>query len=283
MDRNDFFIWEERKNILPQTKSYKQEENGKCDITTETKKDVKKKHLRDTIKKGGIYKIIHKESGKYYIGSTISFKKRWITHRYKLNNNLHENDHLQNAWNKYGKNAFQFLVIEYIDNKNDLLRLEQTYLDKIKLDFENKIDSHYNQRYNACKVEMTNEIKEKIGNANRGRKHTDFTKLKMSFSRTDKKHWGYGKPRSEETKKLLSKKLKGRKLNSETIQKMSLNRKGSNNPAYDPTIYHFYNKNLNLHKYCTKFQLKTEFNLRENVSALCKGKRNIVKGWILIK
>lgn len=283
MNENNFFIWEENKNISQPQTNCKQDENDKCDTTTEIKNCVEKKHSQDIIRKGGIYKIIHKESGKYYIGSTVSFRKRWISHRYKLNNNFHENDHLQNAWNKYGSREFEFLVVEYVDNKNDLLTLEQFYLDKIKSDFENKIDSHYNQRYDAFKLKMTEEMKEKIGNANRGRKHTNVAKSKMSFSRKGEKHWGYGKTRSKETKELISKKLKGRKMSAEFSRKTSIRTKGVNNPAYDPTIYHFYNKNLNLHKYCTKYELKTEFNLRNNVSALCKGKRNIVKGWILIK
>jgi group I intron endonuclease len=283
MNEKHISIWEENKNTLPNPKNFKQEEIVKCDITNETKKDVEKNLLKDTIKKGGIYKIIHKETGKYYVGSTVCFRKRWITHRYKLNNNLHENKHLQNAWNLYGKNAFEFIKVEYIDDKQKLLIVEQNYLDKIKYDFENKIDSHYNQRYDAFKVEMTPEIKEKIGNANRGRKHTDVTKLKMSKSRTGKKHWAFGKKRSEEFRKLLSERSKGRKISDETKIKMSFSRKGSKNPFYDSNIYHFYNKNLNLHKYCTKYELKIEFNIKSNLSALFSGRRSIVKGWILIK
>jgi hypothetical protein len=278
----DTIIWEERESILPNQKNYKHGKTDKCVTTTEIKNDVEKNHLKDIIKKGGIYKIIHKQSGKYYIGSTVCFRKRWITHRYKLNNNLHENDHLQNAWNKYGKHEFEFLAVECVDNKNDLLRLEQIYLDKIKSDFENKIDSHYNQRYDAFKLKITEEMKEKISNANRGKKHTNIAKSKMSFSRKGEKHWGYGKTRNNETKELISKKLKGRKMSDEFSRKLSIRTKGINNPAYDPTIYHFYNKNLNLHKYCTKYQLKTEFNIKSNISGLCNRKRNVVKGWILL-
>jgi len=280
---NDNIIWDENKNTSQTQISCKPEKIDKCDTTTEIKNVVEKNRLKDTIKIGGIYKIIHKDTGKYYVGSTVSFRKRWITHRYKLNNNFHENKHLQNAWNIYGKSAFEFIAVEYIKDKDELLIVEQTYLNKIKYDFENKIDSHYNQRYDVFKVEMTDEIKEKISIANRGRKHTDVAKSKMSFSRKGEKHWGYGKPRSKETKKLLSNKLKGRKLNAETVQKMSLRLKGSNNPAYDSNIYHFYNKSLNLHKNCTKYELKTEFNIKSNLSALFSGRRNIVKGWILIK
>ena len=61
----------------------------------------------------GVYVIRNIENGKMYIGSTSnSFRKRWETHRKRLKENKHHSTHLQSAYNKYGKDCFEFQVIE---------------------------------------------------------------------------------------------------------------------------------------------------------------------------
>lgn len=78
--------------------------------------------------KKGIYCIINTINYKRYIGSTSeSFKKRWTFHKWELNNNKHKNNHLQNAWNKYGSKNFEFIIIEILQEK--FLEKEQTWID----------------------------------------------------------------------------------------------------------------------------------------------------------
>ena len=63
----------------------------------------------------GIYKIINKVNGKYYVGSTTQLytsRSRWNNHKQALIRGNHRNSHLQNAWNKYGPDAFEFIIIE---------------------------------------------------------------------------------------------------------------------------------------------------------------------------
>lgn len=60
----------------------------------------------------GIYKIENKVNGKVYIGQSVNIDTRWYNHRNELNGNRHHNEHLQNAWNKYGSNSFDFILIE---------------------------------------------------------------------------------------------------------------------------------------------------------------------------
>lgn len=60
----------------------------------------------------GIYKIENKVNGKIYVGQSIDIDTRWYNHRNELNGNRHCNEHLQNAWNKYGENSFEFIIIE---------------------------------------------------------------------------------------------------------------------------------------------------------------------------
>ena len=60
----------------------------------------------------GIYKIENKANGKVYIGQSIDIDTRWYNHTRELNGNRHYNSHFQRAWNKYGKDNFEFVIIE---------------------------------------------------------------------------------------------------------------------------------------------------------------------------
>lgn len=69
--------------------------------------------------KGGIYLITNKVNGKKYVGSTHNFELRWRGHRSMLNRKVHFNSHLQNAWNKYGEESFEFSILETLDDSID--------------------------------------------------------------------------------------------------------------------------------------------------------------------
>jgi group I intron endonuclease len=68
----------------------------------------------------GIYKILNKINNKIYIGSATDIKKRWRDHKWHLNHNIHHNPHLQSAWNKYGRDNFEFSII-LVCSANELL------------------------------------------------------------------------------------------------------------------------------------------------------------------
>jgi group I intron endonuclease len=76
----------------------------------------------------GVYAIINMVNNKVYIGSSKDIYGRWVQHRYKLDNNIHHSKYLQNAWNKYGKDNFEFKIIEVIDEKL-LFECEQKWYD----------------------------------------------------------------------------------------------------------------------------------------------------------
>lgn len=117
------------------------------------------KHL---LKRTGVYKIVNKINGKAYYGSSAdNFYNRLSTHISKLNRKLHQNTHLQNAWNKYGQDSFEFFIVLLCVPK-DCLFYEQLYLDKY---WDNCINC-----YNIC---------QKAGNMF-GYRHTNKTKEKMS-------------------------------------------------------------------------------------------------------
>ena len=67
----------------------------------------------------GIYSILNKINNKCYIGKSTQIETRWTSHKYYLNKNKHNNKHLQNSWNKYGENNFEFYIL--IECSNDVL------------------------------------------------------------------------------------------------------------------------------------------------------------------
>ncbi len=56
----------------------------------------------------GVYTIRHRESGNLYVGSSKNVRRRLSAHMGHLRKGAHHASHLQNAWNKYGHDAFDF-------------------------------------------------------------------------------------------------------------------------------------------------------------------------------
>ena len=63
----------------------------------------------------GIYTITNTKNGTRYVGSSANLKRRWAVHKSRLLGGTHENGYLQNAWDKYGKGAFEFRVLLHCD------------------------------------------------------------------------------------------------------------------------------------------------------------------------
>lgn len=178
------------------------------------------------MRKAGIYKIINKTTGKFYIGSSLDIPQRWSSHRSELRRNIHQNSYLQNAWNKYGEENFEFIIFEECEKKREttLLR-EQHWLDELK-PYDRNIG------YNLC-ITATGSM------ANKGRKFTEAHKEKISKALK-------GKEKSEEHCKNLSEAMKGKmqgennpfygkQHSEESKRKMSENHadmSGENNPFY---------------------------------------------------
>lgn len=87
----------------------------------------------------GIYQITNLQNGKTYIGSAVSFRKRWKEHLRQLTNGNHHSKVMQRAWDKYGEAAFEFKRL-LVCAKEDLLWFEQRAIDVLK------------PAYNICKV-----------------------------------------------------------------------------------------------------------------------------------
>src|SRR6185295_2982344 len=82
------------------------------------------------MKHPGIYAIVHVDSGRRYVGSSLSVARRWSDHRRDLRGRRHPNRPLQRAWTACGESAFRFEVLERVDDVTQLLVREQAHIDK---------------------------------------------------------------------------------------------------------------------------------------------------------
>ena len=86
----------------------------------------------------GVYLIHSKVTNDYYIGSSINISQRIYQHLYSLNNNKHFSYKMQNDYDLYGVNNFQFFLLNEVssvrkDNLRTLLeKEEQHYIDLLK-------------------------------------------------------------------------------------------------------------------------------------------------------
>jgi group I intron endonuclease len=175
---------------------------------------------------GGIYTITNSVNGKIYIGCTKDFEIRCYTHFNNLKNNKHSNEHLQNSFNKYGKNNFNFEILEECDEL--LLTSQENYWCNMLNTHDKKYGYNIKPTSPDYNGKISNETKLKISKSNSGKKRTqetinklkiakknisNETRLKMSSSQKNKKV-------SDKTKKLISIASKKRKVTKESIEKM---------------------------------------------------------------
>ena len=209
-------------------------------------------------KYGIIYKITNKINGKVYIGQTI--EKRGFKGRYEYSGegiergfnyykhfkamNKHYNSHLYNAIKKYGFEAFE--VDEEFDiaySKEELDKLEIKYIKEFNClnpnGYNDQTGGNTHEVSEITKQKMSknnsgegnpmygrrhsNEAKELISKANKGKEISEETRQKLSKSLTGRHH-------SEETKQRIREKSKGKTVSEETKKKISNGRKGYKNP-----------------------------------------------------
>lgn len=160
-------------------------------------------------KLGGIYKITNTLDGKVYIGSTKKFSVRANQHRRSLEKNVHQNKHLQAAFNRDGTDSFTFEVIEVIDgDRPTRTSVEQTYLDKLMGSWE----LCYNFKKNASMPNWSKDpatSREKMSRAKKGKKLSPEHRANISAALVGNTY-RKGKKTSEITKKRMAAATKGR-------------------------------------------------------------------------
>jgi group I intron endonuclease len=156
-----------------------------------------------------IYKIQNKINGKIYIGQTKNaINKRVASH-------LNSKSYIGNALRKYGLQSFDISVIDYADCCEVLNDKEMYWVCFY--------DCRYPGGYNIMdggSGSAFDEASEKRRQGQRGRKHSEETKRKISLGNK-------GKKKSEETKTKMSIARIGKFHSEETKKKISRNNVGT--------------------------------------------------------
>ena len=97
------------------------------------------KAITNNLEVCGIYMLLNTTNGKRYVGSSINIKKRLWEHRANLRHNHHDNQHLQNAWNKYGEKSFDYSILEICSPEQRFSR-EQFYVNTLHPEYNICID-----------------------------------------------------------------------------------------------------------------------------------------------
>ena len=151
----------------------------------------------------GIYKIRNTVNGKIYIGSSIHCETRINEHKNDLITGIHSNGYLQNSFNKYGVNAFEYIIIEQC-NEDMLLIREDAWIK-----YYNSMDRKfgYNLR-SADRKTISQETRNKLRLAGLGKKLTPESIAKRTAKQT-------GRKLTEEHKIKISEAKKGVKHSAE--------------------------------------------------------------------
>jgi len=174
---------------------------------------------------GTIYAIENLENGKVYIGSTTRpWHRRWIEHCSKLRHGRHGNAHLQHAWDYYGENAFEFVVVEDCIPGDELIEAEQYWLDRARAAGE-VYNTGLVARNPMLGQTHTAEARRKISLANVGKTISAAARLAVSAAHK-------GKVMSAETRRKISEAKKGWRPSEETRRRMSEACKGRRPPNY---------------------------------------------------
>lgn len=204
----------------------------------------------------GIYIIKNLVNNKVYIGQSVDVKSRLQHHRSELRHNRHANSYLQNSWNKYGEENFEFSVLELCD-EDQLDELERRYIkeydamdrdygynresggslnkhpsEEVRKQMSERMKGKYvgekNPWYGKHREipmwhrELLSKMFSGSGNPMYGvhREHTEEENRRASERMKGEGNPFYGKHHTEETRRIISEKAKGRKFSDEMILKM---------------------------------------------------------------
>lgn len=230
----------------------------------------------DAMIQSGVYAITH-ESGTAYIGSTVGLKRRLSQHRSDLRGDRHRNLHLQAAWNKYGESCFEFGVLEYLDDLDELHLAEQWWMDIYRIEGKELYNFGLAARNPMLGRPVSKETRRRISEALKGKPKSEEHCRKMSEVRM-------GKCPSKETRRKMSEALKGRapwitgrKHTDETKRRMSETR-GRSYPSF---INRYTGEKIpagiNLQAMCLERGLD-----EEHMCAVKNGRRRSHQGWVLL-
>ena len=228
-------------------------------------------------KKIGIYQVVCTSNGSRYVGASTNLNSRKSQHFYDLRHNKHANPRIQADYDKFGDESFYFSVLEIVKDPLILLFREQHWIDLLLPEYNAELKAGYSISHvkkPEVRAKISKSVKKlwenpeyrerclpsnnwKNGIPNRkGAKLSDETKEKIRQANSGENNPNYGKPRSKETKKKIS------KANAKTYE-------GAISP--DGTIYAPIH---NMSEFCREQNLQVSLMI-----AVMHGRRESHKGW----
>lgn len=244
----------------------------------------------------GIYAIIVDNYRYMYIGQSKNIEKRISNHLFLLKKEKHYNVKMQNIYNKYGKSAFEFVIIEKC--KHDKLNEREQYyifeygtfcLENPSFGLNLTVGGEGRKKTNQSEEEKEKrktsrknfitanpefykevigaKIKEKYEDEKLRKRNSDKMK---SLHKNQEYHNHYlGIRQSDEWRKRMSEKHIGNKQNEQSKKKISekLSRKVlcENGMIFDSA------------KKAAQY-VKEQYNKNVNIQAVCSGKRKTAAG-----
>jgi group I intron endonuclease len=208
--------------------------------------------------KTGIYLIKNLVNNKIYIGKAINIYGRIRQHINLLNKkSLDENRHLINSWFKYGRDNFQYIVLEYLEKDENLLKERELYW----INYYNSTDRNigYNLRIDTSTNCIVSEETKKLQSLNRIQRYIDKPELKEKISEHIKEFWKNNPDKLKEMSEKVSKLI---------------------------TKYHIYQYDKKTKEFIRKWETMTDI-LKENpnykkhnIYAVCSGEKPSMYGYI---
>ena len=213
----------------------------------------------------GIYMIVNTHNYKVYVGSAVRFRRRMNDHFRRLRGDFHHCQYLQRSYNKHGKDAFVFVVIEhvpYAGNKADnefLLKTREKYwigeMDSTYKKhgynlsddpFRPMFSEHTRQKQSEARkrfyanggkswnegLKMSEEFREGCRQRTLGQKHSETHRINVSnslnahYATHESKNKGITKTFTEQHKKHLSEAGKGKVITDEWRRNLSISHSG---------------------------------------------------------
>lgn len=160
-----------------------------------------------------IYKTTNLVNGKQYIGKDSKNNPNY----------LGSGSYLKRAIKKYGKQNFKKEILEVCSSHEELIQREEYWLNYYDAGDNKMFYNAHNHSYGAPK--LSHEIIEKIRIANSGEKHSQYGKPKSEETKQKIANANRGRTPSDETRKKLSEAGRKRVQTEETRKKLSEIRK----------------------------------------------------------
>ena len=221
----------------------------------------------------GIYKISCDKVSVVYIGQSIDIYTRWKQHKTQLKHNRHTNSYLQNIYNKYGVDTFNYEVLEVCSLKNIDER------ERFWISFYGGVESKRNCNWESGghhHKKFSIELKQRQSLSHKGQHSSPNTEFQKGII-----PWNKGKKTSEESKEKLRASHLGLKVKEETKKKISQTLKGKivGKDRYNAQPLSCYDKNGTLVKdYDTFKDASLDIGVRPSSIAKAIRKNKMCKG-----